>query len=295
MSANRSVQAAQRRRAGPPEPQAPGRPGPQPSINSAQMFANQARPGPGPNIPPGRLAGMQQQQMQQQQMQSQQMQQTIGSVNKMTLPQAITLITLRLGALETKMMGGESNFTRSEDNESTGLIDTGVIESIMERVEELEKRPISSNTTTSTVSQPDILLLKQQFETVKSSVIQSKNISTTIVKENKDLKIQIETLRNELQETKELVNVLQQMVLDNSQKITNLSLNTNYENDNILDEYNENLNDTNIEIENIVYCIEENDVQHDGNDYDNDDYNGQNQIIGNNLKEMIENEMKDSV
>ena len=38
MSANRSVQAAQRRRAGPPEPATPGR-GPQPSINSSQMFA----------------------------------------------------------------------------------------------------------------------------------------------------------------------------------------------------------------------------------------------------------------
>lgn len=71
MSANRSVQAAQRRRAGPTnaEPAIPGR-GPQPSINSAQMFANQSRTGSGPYIPTGRLAGqqaaMQQQQMQQQ-------------------------------------------------------------------------------------------------------------------------------------------------------------------------------------------------------------------------------------
>ena len=76
MSANRSVQAAQRRRAGPTnsEPGIPGR-GPQPSINSAQMFANQARPGQGPSMPTGRLAGqqaaMQQQQMQQQRMQQQ--------------------------------------------------------------------------------------------------------------------------------------------------------------------------------------------------------------------------------
>ena len=64
MSANRSVQAAQRRRAGGPEPAAPGR-GPQPSINSSQMFSGQGqqqqqqqqqqiRPGP-----TGRLAGQQ--------------------------------------------------------------------------------------------------------------------------------------------------------------------------------------------------------------------------------------------
>jgi glycosyltransferase involved in cell wall biosynthesis len=59
MSGNRSVQSAQRRRAGPPEPQVPGRGGPQPSINSAQMFASQVRTGPGPNLPPGRLASQQ--------------------------------------------------------------------------------------------------------------------------------------------------------------------------------------------------------------------------------------------
>ena len=60
MSANRSVQAAQRRRAGPPEPAAPGR-GPQPSINSSQMFAagQQQRMGPGSGQVSGRLAGQQ--------------------------------------------------------------------------------------------------------------------------------------------------------------------------------------------------------------------------------------------
>jgi len=111
MSANRSVQAAQRRRAGPTnsEPGIPGRT-PQPSINSAQMFANQQRGGQGPNIPNGRLAG-QQAAMQQKQMQQQSYQQgeeqkidKLSSVNKMTIAQAITLITLRLGAVESKLI-----------------------------------------------------------------------------------------------------------------------------------------------------------------------------------------------
>jgi len=97
MSSNRSVQAAQRRRSGAPEPQ---RSTPQPSINSAQMFANQTRTGQGPNINPGRLAA-QQVNMQQQIPQSTE---TISSVNKMTIPQAITLITLRLGAVESKLL-----------------------------------------------------------------------------------------------------------------------------------------------------------------------------------------------
>jgi hypothetical protein len=80
----------------------PGR-GPQPSINSSQMFARQGQ------VPSGRLAGqhasMQQQNMQKQNYQQQQQQvqaDKLSSVSKMTIPQAITLITLRLGAVEIK-------------------------------------------------------------------------------------------------------------------------------------------------------------------------------------------------
>ena len=66
MSGNRSVQAAQRRRAGPPEPQYQNR-GPTTSINSAQTFNNSE---PLPIVP---------------------------QHTKMSIHQAITLITLRLG------------------------------------------------------------------------------------------------------------------------------------------------------------------------------------------------------
>jgi hypothetical protein len=127
MSANRSIQAAQRRRAGPTnaEPAIPGG-GPQPSIKSAQMFANQAKPGSGPNIPTGRLAGQQAAAAQKQQMQQQQQTKAEGlsSVSKMTVPQAITLITLRLGAVETKLInmqetGGLGNHYDVDGNEQS--------------------------------------------------------------------------------------------------------------------------------------------------------------------------------
>ena len=60
MSANRSVQAAQRRQTKTPDPPPPGR-GPQPSISSSQMFAAGAnqRMGPGSGQVSGRLAGQQ--------------------------------------------------------------------------------------------------------------------------------------------------------------------------------------------------------------------------------------------
>ena len=216
MSANRSVQAAQRRRAGPQDGGMPGTKGPQPSINSAQLFARQ---GSGPNMPTGRLAGqqaaMQQKQMQQPQKQQQQQQpEGISGVSKMTIAQAITLITLRLGAVETKMMALEHNSPNQETSldgqENMVLIDKNVIQSIVSRLESLEKR--STTGSGSTVSGPEVALLKQQFETVKQAVIQTKGATTT-------MKTQVDSLKNELIETRELLNALQNLTMENSQKL----------------------------------------------------------------------------
>ena len=219
MSANRSVQAAQRRRAGPQEGGMPGSKGPQPSINSAQLFANQARPGSGPNMPTGRLAGqqaaMQQASMQQSAMQQKQQQQPegISGVNKMTIAQAITLITLRLGAVETKMMALEhespNQGTSFDGQENMVLIDKNVIQSIVSRLESLEKR---STTSSGSSSGPEVALLKQQFETVKQAVIQTKGATTT-------MKTQVDSLKNELIETRELLSALQNLTMENSQKL----------------------------------------------------------------------------
>ncbi len=219
MSANRSVQAAQRRRAGPPDPVQQR--GPTTSINSAQMFANQAKPGSGPSMPTGRLAGqhaaLAQQQMMQQQQQQKQQQPGLEGVTKMTVPQAITLITLRLGKLETNMLSGLSG-SSSEGSQ----IDETIIESIMERLHHLESRDPSTTASTNTsnaASNAELLLLKQQIEALKPVLTQLKSASTIVAKENKSLKQQVEELKAELEETKELVITLQTMTMDNSQKI----------------------------------------------------------------------------
>jgi hypothetical protein len=266
MSANRSVQAAQRRRAGPSnaEPGVPGR-SPQPSINSAQMFANQARPGQGPNIPTGRLAGqqaaMQQQQMQQQSYQQGQKVDKLSSVSKMTIPQAITLITLRLGALESKMM----NSSEGHIDGDMSNVDTGILHTIIERLNSLENSPTSSDSTSS----HEVNLLKQQFETVKQAVVQNKNSNATLSNQNGLLKTQIDNLRKELKETKELLATIQNLTLDNSQKILDLS-NTDYNTTNLHD-------------------IEVTDLDNNEQLNDND-----NEFIGTDLKQLIENELSDS-
>lgn len=285
MSANRSVQAAQRRRAGPTtnEPNIPGR-SPQPSINSAQMFANQARPGQGPNIPSGRLAG-QQVAMQQQQQQKQQIKQSstskegLSSINKMTIAQAITLITLRLGTVETKLNNVESfpqTQTVSMDGQDMVLIDQNVIESITSRLESLEKR-------SSTSSGTDVNLLKQQFETVKQALVQTKGATTTIVKDNKDLKIQVANFKNELSETKELLNALQNEMKEIKELLkfsTNIGNTFNEEYDN--EGYNSTYDDEQL---------------NDNNNYTNEleQEQEQEEIVGTNLKELIENEMNEQI
>jgi len=213
MSANRSVQAAQRRQTAPSS--APQQRGPQPSINSAQHFSQPSNS--------GKLAGQQaalaQKQMMQQQSQQQGQQGGLDSITKMTVPQAITLITLRLGKLETNMF--HQQFVNSE---SGSKIDESLIESIMDRLDAIEKResvmsPSATSPTSVTIVNSDIVLLKQQFEALKPVLTQLKSASTSVAKENKNLKQQIELLKSELDETKELVITLQNITMDNSQKI----------------------------------------------------------------------------
>ena len=265
MSANRAVLAAQRRRAGGPEPTAPGRAGPQPSINSSQMFSQQGQQQqqqqqqvrPGTN---GRLAG-QHAQLQQQQMQQQQHQdhkeQGLAGVNKMTLAQAITLITLRLGKIETHL--------NEQDNSNSG-IDSGIIDVIMSRLEELEGQTVSPSTPSSSIEvlalKQTVDALKQQIDTFKPLLTQSKTSLAILSNEHKGFKQDIESIKAELA-------VLQNLTMEHNQQILQLSLYTN-------DVVNNNADDT--ILEEIV------DVDTDTNS----------DIVGTDLKELIEQELNNA-
>ena len=263
MSANRSVAAAQRRRAGPPEP-GPSSRGPQPSINSSQMFAQQQQ---GSRSAPvtGRLAGQHAAQVQKNMMSQEhsstqgqnytqgqsQSQNQLSGISRMTMPQAITLITLRLGKIETQLM----NNPESNDGDNI-LVDSNIINSLISRIDALEKTPGSVK---------DIAVLKQQFDTIKPIAVQSKNSITA-------LKQQIETLKTELNETKELVIVLQNLTMDNNTKI--IALNSVF-----LEEGANGLDEDIEDIENIE------NVDDSASSDDSSD-----QIVGTDLKELIEQE-----
>lgn len=255
MSANRSVQAAQRRRAGPTQDSGRGS-GPQPSINSAQIF-QATRPGNGPNMPTGRLAGQHAASMQQQM--QQQMSQNVDSkpsgITKITVAQAISLITLRLGVIENKL----ANNPGLEG--SGGELDSGFIQTIMARLDELENRPSTSNGVVN--NNTELTLMKQQLETIKQAIVQTKTTMNNLVKENAALKTQFHNFSKELNETKELVVALQNLTMDNSQKLLELTVGNN-------DFDNTDFNDLDTS-SNMELTSEE--------------------IIGTDLKSLIENEL----
>ena len=276
MSQNRAVQAAQRRRAGGPEPATPGR-GPQPSINSSQLFSQgqqgqqgQGQMRPGTN---GRLAG-QQAQLQQQQMQQQMKQQMseprdqgLASVNRMTLAQAITLITLRLGKVETHLQEHDNS-----QMSGSGL-NSGIIDVIMSRLDALESQGLSqspvTNSNANASSSLEVTALKQNVDVLKTAISQSKSSYTSLLNEHKALKQEVESLKSELAS-------LQGLTMENNQQLMKLSLAVDLDGDADL-----NLEDGGLE-----------ELSNDDNDNDNTLDNNDNEIVGTDLKDLIEKELK---
>jgi hypothetical protein len=272
MSQNRAVQAAQRRRAGGPEPAPPGR-GPQPSINSSQMFAqgqqqgqSQVRPGTS-----GRIAG-QQAQLQQQQMQQQMHQQMqepkdqgLASVNRMTLAQAITLITLRLGKVETHL------HEQDQSHFANPGLDSGIIDVIMSRLEALETQSQSqsqsqvSNTSAvaTSVNTLEVSTMKQNIDLLKTAITQSKSTIVGLTNEHRALKLEVESLKSELA-------ALQSLTMENNQQILKLSLAV----------------DLDPELE------EELDAEDASNQEEEEVSNYESEIVGTDLKDLIEKELK---
>jgi predicted nuclease with TOPRIM domain len=229
------------------------------------MFANQSRQGQ-------RMSSGQQQQQQQQQQQPN----NSGSLGKLSIAQAITLITLRLGSLENKVSNFNDNQALSSglnvNEEGLAIIDQTVIESIISRLESLEKRSSQSPT-----SNPEFNLLKQQFEPVKQAVVQTKNNVTNLLKENKNLKSEVENLRNDLTQTREFVESLHNVILENNQKLMGFSLEGTEEMDGMEEFVEEEFSNMNSEMLNETQ------------------FSSMDEIAGMNLKEEIENQLNASL
>ena len=170
MSSSRSIAAARNRRAGDP-PSTNNRPGT--SINSQPAFSSQTKSQPQtqskfqqnatvqnstPNVP-------------------------VSTTTKLTISDAIGLITLRLGRVEQILQDAEHNGSlsvASNVSDNTHLIDKSVINSIVNRLDALEKKEkeTSSNTKFDTeIRTIKDLLMNQILKYDKNTIDTDKKLS----------------------------------------------------------------------------------------------------------------------
>jgi hypothetical protein len=226
---------------------------PQPSIKSSQVFAPQ----------PTREQTQYQQMNAKKQLQQQQLQQTknyhqdyeefnekqnVSGITKMTIAQAITLITLRLGSVETKL--------NREFNSNVNNIDEETLVNVSNRLDSLESKINLSSSTD----------YKQPIDNLTQAVIQSKNFSNTLMKENKELKTQLANLKKEMTDVKQLIENVKNMAISNENKIfqilnvsTDFQLDENFN----LDEQNEIKmnNETDFNLSDSEHSILETDIR----------------------------------
>jgi hypothetical protein len=150
-SSSRSIAAARSRRAGESQPPVSGgRPGT--SIASHSAFVQQQMPPPPSNNVRIAKAPMQQRQQRQQQQQVQ------GGLpfSKLSVSDAIGLITLRLGRIEQFVMESENDDVHSQSKgnipENSKIVDNSVLTTIINRLDSLEKREGSNAAVASSVA-----------------------------------------------------------------------------------------------------------------------------------------------
>lgn len=164
-----------------------------------------------PKTVSGRIYGQQAAIQQKQQMLQNKQEIEKKQQSRLTVAQAISLITLRLGALETKIMtggdgtsgsdviSGGDNMTLSDNGEIQSL--KSCIDEIYSRIENLEK-PV------------DTSAFKQQIELLKQNVIQC----------NKMAKTQYETIKNNQDSLRSEVNSLTNVMNEINNKVSTLAM-----------------------------------------------------------------------
>ena len=164
---SRSLAAARARRAGDAAPPVSGnRPGT--SVGSAAAFSNM--PPPSGNV---RVASRQPQQQQQQRPQSaafqqiqQQQQQSQNGLpfTKLSISDAIGLITLRLGRVEQWVIETEhENEDKNDSSPSGNAVDNSVLVSLLNRLETVEKREPTSTQIVASVSSDEVKKLTSEL------------------------------------------------------------------------------------------------------------------------------------
>ena len=234
MSSSRSLAGALQRRAGDSSQQQRGvqqRGAPTPSIKSQQVFAQQQQQYQQP---------MSQSQYQQHspQMQQQQQQQQVGpqidqfgsGMGKMTIPNAIALITIRLSKLETIIQKMQIDGVLDQDgtflasmgmSESSGMMmnqDSSIIQSIVSRLETIEKMPKQQPV----VQQPSHqITIQPQYQQQQQ---QQQQAISKLSEEITQLNSKYDAISMQLNDTKDLLLKLQNYTMETNEKLVNMVL-----------------------------------------------------------------------
>ena len=189
MSSNRANAAARQRRAGGNESQPPPIPGRGPPQNM------QGRPG-------------------QQQMAPQNA--PIGLPKQMTIQNAIALITIRLGRVETivQNLDSESDGNQNQNSENGVMIDKGVFDNMVSRLDALERGHKLLSTKTLVTTAPPAIALAPTI--VTAPITKVDNESVTKLTES------VEVLKAELSQVKDLLLKLQSFTMETNQKLADI-------------------------------------------------------------------------
>jgi len=168
MSSSRSIAAARSRRAGESQPPVSGgRPGT--SIASHSAFVPQQMQPPSNNVRVGKAPINQKQTQQMQQPPSNGM-----PFSKLSISDAIGLITLRLGRVEQFVIDYENGEIATGTSSEQGIpnnskiIDNSVLSNIINRLDALEKRePSTSSNTSSNVNNEQISKIEKELKETK--------------------------------------------------------------------------------------------------------------------------------
>jgi hypothetical protein len=218
---SRSLAAARARRAGENAPPVSGN-RPVTSIGSQAAFSQQMPPGMGYNMPPppnnvrtARAMQTPPQNSKQQQQQQQQQQQPANglSFTKLSISDAIGLITLRLGRVEQWIIetDHEEGTKQSETPNMSGIpdnhmvIDNSVLTSMINRLDSLEKNGMGS---LSSEEMKKLLEDVKSLSDVKSLTEQFKRMSDDVAKHTIELAKNTEQIfrfNRELTETKDIL------------------------------------------------------------------------------------------
>ena len=189
MSSNRANAAARQRRAGGNEQQPPPIPGRGPPQNMQGRPGQQQQMAP-PNAP-------------------------IGLPKQMTIQNAIALITIRLGRVESivQNLDAESDGIQNQNSENGVIIDKGVFDNMVSRLDALERGHKLLSTKAIVTTAPTIVTAPL----VPKTVTAPDNESVTKLTES------VEVLKAEIAQVKDLLLKLQSFTMETNQKLADIA------------------------------------------------------------------------